>query len=165
MKTCKRCNETKPLDCFTENKAAKDGLEYRCRQCRTEYDAQRYEDKREQILKQNAEYRQTEKGKVTRTKASAKYCTKIPPGVYQVINKQTGCRYIGESEIPNKRKANHWSYLRGGNHRNKPLQQAYNKFGEDAFVFEMIEYCEPSQLKKREAYWIKKYKDCCYNNK
>ena len=79
------------------------------------------------------------------------------------MNKQTGCRYIGESEEPIRRRSDHWTFLRGGHHPNKPLQEAYNKFGQDAFEFEMIEHCEPSQLKQRETYWIKKHKDKCYN--
>jgi hypothetical protein len=166
MKTCKDCGETKPLDCFNKNRGNQ------CKPCQKEYNAQRYQAKREQILEQNAqwrkdnpeyhaEYNNSEAGKAAQTK----YRTKIEPGIYQIINKQTGCRYIGQSEIPNKRRTKHWTYLRGGYHGNPPLQQAYNKYGEDAFIFEMIEHCEPDQLLKREAYWISKYKDCCYNIK
>ena len=111
-----------------------------------EYDAKYYQTNKEQILEQKAEYR-----------------TRIPPGIYQVLNKQTGCRYIGESESPIRRRIEHWSRLRGGYHDNPNLQQAYDKYGEDAFEFEILEHCEPSQLKQREAYWIKKHSDNCYN--
>ena len=164
-KTCNQCNETKPLDCFNKNqgkckpcqkqykaewdKANKEHLkEYgaQWRQANPEYNAEWQQANKEQILEQRAEWR-----------------TKVPPGVYQVINKQTGKRYIGESEVPNDRRSKHWSYLRGGYHKNPNLQQDYNKYGEDAFEFEIIEHCDPSQLKQRETFWIKKHKDCCYN--
>ena len=34
MKTCKECNEVKPLECFWKNKALKDGYENKCIDCR-----------------------------------------------------------------------------------------------------------------------------------
>ena len=142
MKKCKDCGEIKPVDCFNVRTASKDGLQYLCRLCEKEYNRS---DKRKAV--------------------QAKYNTKIPPGVYQILNKQTGKRYIGESVIPNGRRKDHWTFLKGGKHYNPNLQQDYNKYGEDAFEFEMIEHCEPSQLKQREAYWINKHKDKCYNIK
>ena len=147
-KTCSRCEQTKPIDCFNQRQA-------KCKPCQKQY-----KDEWDKANKEhNQEYHASEKGKAIQ----AKYWTKISPGVYQVLNKQTGKRYIGESEIPNKRRKDHWSYLRGGYHDNPNLQKAYDKYGEDAFEFEMIEHCEPSQLKQRETYWIKKHKDKCYN--
>ena len=154
MKRCSRCEETKPLACFDKNQNW-------CRPCKKQYSAE-YE-KTPKRKAARAKYRQTEAGKASETKRQTKYHTKIPPGVYQILNKQTGCRYIGESAIPNNRRKDHWSHLRGGYHKNPNLQEDFNKFGEDAFEFEIIEHCEPSQLKQRETYWIKKHKDCCYN--
>ena len=156
MKRCSRCKETKPLHCFDKNQNW-------CRPCKKQYSAE-YE-KTPKRKAARAEYRQTEAGKASETKRQTKYHTKIPPGVYQILNKQTGERYIGESEIPNKRRAQHWTCLKGGYHKKLNLQQAYDKYGKDAFVFEMIEHCEPDQLKQREAYWINKFSDCCYNIK
>ena len=163
MKKCSRCKETKPLDCFNKNQGW-------CRPCQKQYNAEWRKDNpeyhaewRKDNPEHNAEWRQANKEHVQ--EYEAEYRTKIPPGVYQVINKQTGERYIGKSKSPNNRRRRHWSHLRGGYHENPNLQEAYDKYGEDAFEFEMIEHCEPDQLLKREAYWIKKYKDCCYNVK
>jgi 5-methylcytosine-specific restriction endonuclease McrA len=33
MKTCSKCNETKPLDRFSKNKRSKDGLQVHCKAC------------------------------------------------------------------------------------------------------------------------------------
>ena len=50
-----------------------------------------------------------------------------------------------------------------GTSYNKTLQREWNEYGEDAFVFEILETIEPKQdpfydlkdaVSKREAYWI-----------
>ena len=176
MKKCSRCEKTKPLDSFNKNKAQKDGLQNQCRPCHKQYKDEWNKANKKKCQKHSAKWRQANKEHVREYDAKyyqtnkeqileqmAEYRTRIPPSIYQVLNKQTGCRYIGESESPIRRRIEHWSRLRGGYHDNPNLQQAYDKYGEDAFEFEILEHCEPSQLKQREAYWIKKHSDNCYN--
>lgn len=38
------------------------------------------------------------------------------------------------------------------------MQKAWNKYGEDAFEFKIIEFCEVNKLNEREQYWIDYYK-------
>jgi group I intron endonuclease len=40
------------------------------------------------------------------------------------------------------------------------LQNAWNKYGEQSFVFEILEYCEPDKLIEREQLYIDWFK-CC----
>jgi hypothetical protein len=40
-------------------------------------------------------------------------------------------------------------------HPNKHLQNAWNKFGKDAFNFEIIEECKEDDLLDRESLWMK----------
>lgn len=37
MKTCTKCGEVKPLDCFSRNKTNKDGLQEQCKVCNSAY--------------------------------------------------------------------------------------------------------------------------------
>lgn len=64
-------------------------------------------------------------------------------GVYSILNVLNGKRYIGSSINIHKRLANHRSKLRTGKHYNQILLRAYNKYGEDKFVVEILEQCEP----------------------
>jgi len=49
MKCCSRCKINKPLDCFSKLGSAKDGLQSKCKQCFSEYNKKRYEEKGEEI--------------------------------------------------------------------------------------------------------------------
>jgi group I intron endonuclease len=79
------------------------------------------------------------------------------PGIYLIsclVNQKT---YIGQTKSIKKRIAQHQNNLKKGNHPNQHLQNAYNKYGVDFFVFRPIEYLEDStleQLTEREQYWI-----------
>ena len=47
--------------------------------------------------------------------------------------------YYGSSKSFKNRKTRHLFYLRHNQHINKHLQNAFNKYGEDSFLFELIE--------------------------
>ena len=53
--------------------------------------------------------------------------------------------------------------MRNNIHKNKHLQAAWNKHGENNFQFLVLEYCEISELKIKEQYWIDKTNCCHYN--
>jgi hypothetical protein len=56
MKTCKRCQRDLPLTAFHRDSSMSDGRERRCKSCRAEIAAERYERNREKILEQCHEY-------------------------------------------------------------------------------------------------------------
>lgn len=56
MKNCVKCNQTKDLVEFYKQKAAKDGLRPWCKSCVYSYNKNRYENNREFIAAQQAEY-------------------------------------------------------------------------------------------------------------
>ena len=66
--------------------------------------------------------------------------------IYKITNIINGNFYIGSSSNIRKRREKHFRYLRNGGHENKHLQHAFNKYGESAFVFEIIKYVEQGQL-------------------
>jgi len=59
-------------------------------------------------------------------------------GIYQIKNRINGGVYFGRSVDVEDRMKHHRNELRRGVHRNKRLQNAWNKYGEDAFKFECI---------------------------
>lgn len=87
-------------------------------------------------------------------------------GVYKIINVVNNKFYIGSAVSFRKRKARHFSELRNRKHNNRHLQAAWDKYGEQAFVFVVIEEVEDrTQLLDAENRWLKPHvgKDYCYN--
>lgn len=56
MKICSRCQKQLPLESFTKDKYASDGLDRWCRACKKEYRAQYYIDNRNKELQQAKQY-------------------------------------------------------------------------------------------------------------
>lgn len=75
-------------------------------------------------------------------------------GVYIITNSINGKRYIGSSNNIRKRLWKHRSLLRHDKHENPHLQNAWNKYGEDNFVYSILEECDVSILLEREQYYI-----------
>jgi group I intron endonuclease len=87
-------------------------------------------------------------------------------GIYKIINVVTNSFYIGSSVNLQKRKSRHFSTLRRGVHANRHLQAAWNKHGEAAFVFAIVEaHSEDVDLLEKENVWLREHvgKDYCYN--
>ena len=70
--------------------------------------------------------------------------------VYAIVNLKNGKRYIGSTVSFVKRIRLHRHYLRRGAHQNRHLQAAWNKYGEDAFVFGIIEEVPVAQMISEE---------------
>ncbi len=80
-------------------------------------------------------------------------------GIYVIRNKDSGKVYVGSSVNISKRWRHHLSDLRLEKHHALRLQRSWNKYGESAFFFEIVEnLIDPSILIKREQYWIDAYK-------
>ena len=75
-------------------------------------------------------------------------------GIYQFRNVKNGKIYVGQSRDMDTRHSAHVNSLRGNRHNNVKLQRAWNKYGESAFVWSVLEECPESQLSERERYWI-----------
>ena len=74
-------------------------------------------------------------------------------GIYQIINKVTGKFYVGRSTNVYDRMKRHKRALKRDTHRRKngkrtPLQRAWNKYGEDAFIFQPIDFFETEEEQK-----------------
>ena len=88
-------------------------------------------------------------------------------GVYQIRNIINEMVYIGSSIDIATRWREHEYDLRTNQHRNKHLQNAYNKYGKDAFVYEVLEILKENQKDEqfeREQYWINR-KEACNKSK
>lgn len=89
---------------------------------------------------------------------------KIEAGVYQIRNTKNGKIFVAGTN--NLKTINGKRFeLQMGTSYNKPLQQEWKEYGDDAFVFEILETIVPKQdpfydlkgaVSKREAYWIEK---------
>ncbi len=79
-------------------------------------------------------------------------------GIYKITCTANKKIYIGSAVNLQQRKKGHFSCLRRNEHVNKHLQNAWNKYGEQTFIFEVLEYVLPMSLTAREQYWFKKLK-------
>lgn len=77
-------------------------------------------------------------------------------GIYQIKNKKNNRVYIGSAVNCRDRKLLHLSQLRRNIHHSITLQRAYNKYGNDIFEFEVLEYCKKEKLIEREQYYLDK---------
>lgn len=79
-------------------------------------------------------------------------------GIYKIINTINSKIYIDSAVNLKTRKINHFNKLKSGNHDNIHLQRAFNKYGEENFIFEKIELVQDkNMLINREQYWIDFY--------
>jgi group I intron endonuclease len=90
----------------------------------------------------------------------------MPQGIYKIINVVNNKFYVGSAVDFSKRKTKHWWSLRSQKHANKHLQSAWNKYGEEAFLFVVVEEIELGvDILAAETVWLKKHvgKEYCYN--
>jgi hypothetical protein len=144
MKTCNKCKQEKQLIQFSKNKHFKDGYEYWCKLCKSEYHAKKgYLHDRYKNNTQLAKDKQKEAH------------NSIQPGVYMIKNLITGKCYIGSSKIPYARRTQHFSIRKSSaNNINVALQEDLVKQHKKGFVFGIVEYCKLEQLLEREHYYI-----------
>lgn len=75
-------------------------------------------------------------------------------GIYRIRCTATDKIYIGSSADIEKRWKEHRVMLRQGRHHSRYLQSSWDKYGADAFLFEVVESLDPEQLLDREQQWI-----------
>lgn len=68
-------------------------------------------------------------------------------GVYEIVHLDTGRQYIGSASTTfAKRWKLHRHQLRRGTHHSRHLQNAWNKYGEQAFAFRKLVICAPADV-------------------
>ena len=85
-------------------------------------------------------------------------------GIYLIKNNITSDVYVGQSKSIGYRLTVHKTQLRNQNHlyvnkENDILQKSWNKYGEVAFSFWIVEFTNADKLNERERFWIK-YFNC-----
>lgn len=80
-------------------------------------------------------------------------------GIYKITNLINNNAYIGLSINIEKRWQAHKERSQDQNNKeyNKILYAAFRKYGIDNFKFEILEICQPQELKQKEIYWIAYY--------
>ena len=87
-------------------------------------------------------------------------------GIYKIINIINSKFYVGSAVDLKRRKTRHFSELRGNKHNNRHLQSAWNKYGEQAFVFVVLEEVSAdADLLTAENVWLHAHvgQENCYN--
>lgn len=90
-------------------------------------------------------------------------------GIYEICNLQDGkaTAYVGSAVDVQQRWWQHQSLLRHGHHHNPHLQRAWDKYGEAAFEWGIVEEVQDeANLLGREQHWLDRYletPDTCYN--
>jgi len=80
----------------------------------------------------------------------------IKCGIYKIENLKKQKIYVGKSMNISKRFRTHKYFLNNNKHYNKELQQDWNVFTEDDFIFEIIQTYNREELSEKESYWIEK---------
>lgn len=75
-------------------------------------------------------------------------------GVYIITNTNNNKIYIGETTNLESRFIEHLRKLLSNKHVNEHLQNAVNLYGIETFGFDVLEFCEARDIKKREHYWV-----------
>jgi group I intron endonuclease len=76
-------------------------------------------------------------------------------GIYTITNLVNSKIYVGSVTTSfNKRKNVHFHLLKSNKHFNPYLQNAYNKYGEDSFLFEILDTYDKTLCLSMESYWI-----------
>ena len=75
-------------------------------------------------------------------------------GVYRIKNLINGKCYYGSSKNIEKRWSRHKRELNNNTHINCILQRAWDKYGENNFIFEIIEVCAINVLLETEQKYL-----------
>lgn len=75
-------------------------------------------------------------------------------GIYKITCSVNGRFYIGSSSDIKQRWRVHRWHLRRGGARSPHMQRSWDKYGEQSFIFEIIEFVETHRLVEREQYYF-----------
>lgn len=75
--------------------------------------------------------------------------------IYVIECKGNGKKYVGKAkDIKRRYYQQHLPKLRAGNHTNSYMQRAFNKYGEDMFVFNIIDIAPSEDIYRLEVEWV-----------
>lgn len=74
--------------------------------------------------------------------------------IYKIKNQQTQDIYVGSTLRIDQRWGEHKLLARSGKHHSIIFQRAWDKYGEEAFVFEIIEKCDECSVLELEQHYI-----------
>lgn len=74
-------------------------------------------------------------------------------GIYTITNKINSKIYVGYAKDITTRIYQHKGALKANRHKNLHLQNAYNQYGKENFIYEILENCLEKELCAREHYW------------
>lgn len=77
-------------------------------------------------------------------------------GIYLVTCVPNGRRYVGQSTNIYSRWRGHLCSMRNRHGKNTLMENCFHKYGEDSFVFEILELCDEDELVRCEEHWISK---------
>ena len=75
-------------------------------------------------------------------------------GIYMIVNLVNGKKYVGSSVDIYNRLHEHLHNLKNRKAHNVHLQASWDKYGEDKFIYSLLEYCNKSIQFEREQYYI-----------
>lgn len=73
--------------------------------------------------------------------------------IYTITNVKSNKIYVGKTNNFHYRMTKHKYTLKKGNHINEHLQKAWNKYGEENFMFEILDEVSEDLLMSFEHYW------------
>lgn len=88
------------------------------------------------------------------------------PVIYKIINLVNDKFYVGSTTDTRERFRCHRNRLRKNKHHSKHLQAAWNKYGEEKFIFKVVEIVSHAdELKAAEDKWLQAHvgQEYCYN--
>lgn len=85
-------------------------------------------------------------------------------GIYRFLCVVNGKCYVGSSARMASRKAEHLRDLRNGKHASRRFQNAWNKYGAEAFRYEVLEEVLAADLFSREQHWIDHFRSADKNH-
>lgn len=86
--------------------------------------------------------------------------------IYKIINQVNDKFYVGSTTNTRERFRTHRNRLRNNRHHSKHLQAAWNKYGEEKFIFKVVEIVSDCEsLRAIEDKWLAEHvgKEYCYN--
>ena len=95
-----------------------------------------------------------------RAEGAALWGMKMNSGIYAIVNKKSRKVYIGSTNNFERRWKDHRKGAVKGTHWNRHFQSAWNKYGEDAFEFGVLEYLDNlEELFLAEQFWMDIYRE------
>jgi len=156
-KTCNHCKTVKPIECYSKNKANKDGIHNRCKSCDMKKSLEWKEKNKERKLATDKRLYHAQREKYDAMVLDNHFS--IEPAVYMIKNMVNGKCYIGTSKAPYRRAKQHLSYHEEGVKLCTPevLADEVAFYGKKSFLWGVIEHTTKENKHECERYYINLY--------